>query len=124
MGDPALRQISGVRHAVDGELSHPSYQGIEGMCAVDADIGLVHLAAPITDITPAPLRHRSDLVSWSTCLGLDHGKHDGPTGVTVKEKRIGYLRITQYAGDAVRAQNGGAPPSTGAPARTVGPCHR
>jgi secreted trypsin-like serine protease len=109
-----------VRHEVDDAIGHPSWAGPYA-CPSTGDIGLVHLRAPITDITPATFKYRRDLVSWSTCLGLGYGTHDGLDGVTVKQKRMGHMKVTEFSGDAVRAKNGNAPPRTGPDGRGLPP---
>jgi hypothetical protein len=107
-----------VRHPADAAVHPQEYEG-KSVCPSNADLGLVHLAAPITDIVPALFKHRSDLAGWSTCLGVGYGMHDSGSSVTVKERRMGIMRVVEYQGDGVRAVNGNAPPATGDAAPTT-----
>lgn len=99
-----------VRHAVDRQVQHPEWGGL-GVCPSKADVAIAHLAEPVTDIQPAKLGRKEDLVSWSTCLGVGFGTHTDPRHVSsLGEKRSGQMRVQSYEGDAVLARDADAPP--------------
>jgi hypothetical protein len=106
-------------HRSDDAIAHPSWQGLE-FCPSTADIGLIHLEAPITDITPAKLVRRRDVTAPLACVAVGYGLHDDGNGVqTLAEKRSGYMRLGELSGDAVSAQSGNAPPRTDGDGRGV-----
>lgn len=76
-----------VAHPADNQLSHPSYQG--GSCPnTTLDVGLVHLAAPITDIQPVAIATAAPALSGS-CDAVGFGTHNEGSTVTYEAKRVG-----------------------------------
>lgn len=75
--------------AVDDQLAFPGYD-TESDCPADStDVGLVHLASPITEAHPAPVNFDVPR-QGQTCHGIGFGIHNESTGkITSMEKRTG-----------------------------------
>lgn len=97
-----------VRHAVNGWAELPGYAG-PARCPAHGDIGLVHLAEPITDITPMRFGRAASALSSRRCEAVGYGTHRGPEGITYKQKRWGFMNLLEIRDDAVRAGQGDTP---------------
>jgi hypothetical protein len=120
-----------VRHAVDNQANHPSYQ--EGPCPnATLDVALIHLAAPITDIQPIPIATSSAPSTGASCTAVGFGAYGAGPVATSEAKRTGteivqavaqtYVTVTSGTGLADEGDSGGPLICGGAIAATTS-CH-
>jgi secreted trypsin-like serine protease len=82
--------VSGMtKHAVSGMEGHPTYQA--GGCPNPTlDLGLIHLAQPITNITPVKITSGAALpAAGATCTAIGFGTHTQSGRDTFEKKRSG-----------------------------------
>jgi hypothetical protein len=91
VADPAAPPAASMaRHAVDGTLVYPSYQSDDEDCPNPTiDLGLVHLAAPLTDIAPIAYAGSAPPPAGVTCEAVGFGLHEEGSALYYGEKRTG-----------------------------------
>lgn len=85
MGENPVKGM--VKHAVVGMAAHPTYAA--GSCPNKTiDIGLIHLAAPITNITPVAMTDGTHAPSaGDTCTAIGFGTHNDSQGRELVERK-------------------------------------
>ena len=85
-----------VAHAVDKQAGYTSYAG--GTCPnASGDVGLVHLARPITDIAPVKFATSSRAAVGQSCTIIGFGTHGTGSAATYEQKRKGTSTVTAVA---------------------------
>jgi hypothetical protein len=103
-------------HIADNQVNHPSYQA--GSCPnTTYDLGLIHLASPITDIKPVPFATSTGPSQSQSCTAVGFGAHGTGSDVTYEAKRTGteivqgvdptYVTVTVGTGLADHGDSGG-----------------
>ena len=83
-------------HAVDKQAGYPSYAG--GTCPnTSGDLGLVHLAQPITDITPVKFATSARATVGQSCTIVGFGAHGSGSSATYEQKRKATSTVTGVA---------------------------
>ena len=79
-----------VKHAVREMAAHPTYDPNGGCPNASLDVGLIHLAAPLTTIAPLAIATSGKPAVGATCTAIGYGEHATTRGRnTVEEKRSG-----------------------------------
>jgi hypothetical protein len=96
------------KHAVSGMAAHPTYKA--GNCPNNTlDIGLIHLAAPITNITPVKFTSGGALpAAGSSCEAIGYGTHTSGSTDTYEKKRSGTEVFESSTSMAVEVKMGSA----------------
>jgi len=104
-------------HAVDKQAGYTKYAG--GTCPnASGDIGLLHLAAPITNIKPLAFASaQSTAKVGGSCTAIGYGQHGVGAATTLEQKRsatspvtaiaAGYLTVKYGTGLADHGDSGG-----------------
>ncbi|MCA1828929.1 MAG: trypsin-like serine protease [Myxococcales bacterium] len=87
-------------HAVDRQAAYPAYKG--GTCPNETgDVGLVHLAQPLTGVTPLKLASAPP-AAGTTCTAVGFGDHAGTYG----QKRSATEKVERSDGATIRVDRG------------------
>ena len=104
-------------HAVDKQAGYNSYHG--GTCPnASGDVGLIHLAAPITNIKPVAFAATATSAAVNgSCTAVGYGQHGVGAATTLEQKRsatstvtaiaAGYLTVKTGTGIADHGDSGG-----------------
>jgi secreted trypsin-like serine protease len=86
--------VSGMqRHAVNAQISHPSYSSHGGCPNQTFDVGLVRLSKPLTSVKPSALAVHAPSLGQS-CRIVGYGLHDTAAGVeSFEQKRAANVKI-------------------------------
>ncbi len=106
-----------VEHRVIDQVAHPSYEAIDQCPNPTFDVGLLHLAAPIKELTPLPVAVVPPH-DGATCRAVGYGVHDDGRGrVTVEQRRAATekvaglddtsIRVTRKSGVVDHGDSGG-----------------
>jgi hypothetical protein len=76
-----------IAHPADQTIAHPEYATGSGCPNSAHDIGLVHLASPITGIAPVPYATAGGPTVGSSCVAVGYGTHTASGTDTVEAKR-------------------------------------
>ncbi len=97
-------------HAVDKQAIYPSYKG--GTCPnATGDVGLIHLAQPLTGVTP--LKLGAAPAAGATCTAVGYGDHSSTYGQKrsatekVKESAAFTITVDKGSGIADHGDSGG-----------------
>ena len=82
------------KHSVDKMIAHPSYSATGGCPNTTFDLGLIHLAQPITNTQP--LKYASaPPADGTTCQAIGYGTHTGTDGKDYFEKKRHGTEVVQ-----------------------------
>jgi V8-like Glu-specific endopeptidase len=97
------------RHAIDKYAAHPRYVASNTQCPNNTpDLGLLHLAEPVTGITPLSLTTGSPLQSGASCTAVGYGNYSDETGDYIEQRREGVESVLAILTDALKLQFGTA----------------
>lgn len=106
-----------VAHPVDKQAGYTKYNG--GTCPnASGDIGLLHLATPITNIKPVAFASAQSTASVNgSCTAIGYGQHGVGAATTLEQKRsatstvtaisAGYIAVKTGSGIADHGDSGG-----------------
>jgi Trypsin len=77
------------KHAVDKMIAHPSYSASGGCPNTTFDIGLIHLAAPLTGVATTPYAKNGAPATGTTCTAVGYGTHTENGQDQFEQKRTG-----------------------------------
>ena len=96
-----------VKHAVDKMIAHPSYSSGGGCPNSTFDIGLIHLATPITTITPTAIATAAP-AAGATCEAVGFGTFTKGGTDTYERKRHGTEIVQATAASSIQVKFGTA----------------
>lgn len=94
-------------HAVVAGAVHPSYVAAGARCPnATIDVGLLRLAAPITDITPLLPSTTLGTRAGQTCNGVGFGLHNEQADTSAGQKRTGTAIVKTTAARSIEVSAG------------------
>ncbi len=96
-----------VKHAVDKMLAHPSYSAGGGCPNSTFDIGLIHLAQPLTTIAPTPIAKAAP-ANGASCEAVGFGTFTKKGVDTYEQKRHGTETVQATVSTSIQVKFGTA----------------
>ncbi len=95
-----------VAHAVDKQAGYTKYKG--GACPnASGDVGLIHLAQPITNIKPVAFASaQSSATVGGSCTAIGYGQHGVGSATTLEQKRSATSPVTAIAAGFITVKYG------------------
>jgi hypothetical protein len=105
---PAVKEPTNMAaHRVDRQAGYASYRS--GTCPNQTgDVGLVHLAAPITDIAPVKFATTRRASVGQSCTVVGFGTHGTGSSETYEQKRKGTSTVVAVGASVVTVDMGSA----------------
>jgi hypothetical protein len=108
---PADASVPGLtRHALIEARIHPTFANLPDFLCPDpgADVAVMRLATPITDIAPLRLRASGPPALGATCRAIGYGLHTEDGGTTFGQKRAGKEIVAEVTTSSIGVRLGTA----------------